>query len=171
MTRIRSITALLATGVALASTTTAAAAIPHPSGADAIVVSIEHERNGWGFEYHDGVDVRVYGDGRVVISPPATDGRPRPRSRELHVGDRAVQRLLRAARRAGLLTGTDFGDAGVTDQGTSVIRVAAAGGVRTFAVYALLLEEGDTGLAREQRAAREALRRFVHVAARASWYR
>jgi hypothetical protein len=162
-------------GGALASTTipaaAAAPAIPHPTGASSVVVSIVHEPNGWGADYDDGFDVLVFGDGRVVISPPASGDVLAPTLREFRVSERGLQRLLRAARRAGLLTKTNFGDAGVTDQGTSEIRVVAAGKARTFLVYALLLEDGDRGLPSRQRDARQALRRFVHNAARRSFYR
>lgn len=126
--------------------------IPHPTGADVVVFRSESSRNGWGGEYPDAVDVTVFGDGRVVFG----DGR------ELRVTERGLQRLLRGARDAGLLDDTDFGEALVTDQGTTVVEVTIDAGTRSVSVYALELREADRGLAPSQRTARRALRAFLH---------
>jgi hypothetical protein len=83
-----------------------------------------------------------------------------------------VQRALRAARKAGLLRTKvrDYGDAGVSDQGTTTVEVHAGGVDHTISVYALLLEDGDRGLTARQQRARRALRAFVDKVTRASFY-
>jgi hypothetical protein len=147
--------------------------IPHPTGPGDVVIHIEHSPNGWGAEYAEGSTVTVYGDGRIVIVPPSgpgSDGPPLPEATVLRVTEDGIQKVLRAARRAGLLQSTDFGEPGVTDQGTSVIDVTTTGEPRTTSVYALLLEEGDRGLTRTQRANRAALRDFAGRAADPDFY-
>jgi hypothetical protein len=173
--RVRSLATVAAAGVLAAVALTAspaAAAVPieHPTGANDLVLAIDHTRNGWGGEYSDGYDVKLYGDGRLVIAPPPVDDETPPKARVVELDERGIQRILRRAARAGLLADTEYGEAGVTDQGTSTIRVDAGGKVREVHVYALLLEQGDPGLPREQRAARRSLRRFVHAAADPSSY-
>lgn len=162
--------ALLAAVALTPPATGSAAPIGHPTGTDEFVLVIEHTMNGWGSEYSDGYDVRLYGDGRLVIMAPAVDDETPPKERVVQVGERGIQRILRRAAKAGLLDDPEYGEAGVTDQGTSTVRVDAGGKVRTVHVYALLLDQGDAGLPREQRAARRALRRFVHAAADPSSY-
>lgn len=173
----RSRTVLIA--VALLSTSLLAApagavvsgAIAHPTGADDVIVRIVHSENGWGGVYSDAFNVTVYGDGRVVIVPPtAASTPPLPEATVLRVTEAGIQRLLRAARAAGLLRTTDYGQAGVTDQGTSRIEVAATGTTHTDDVYALLLPEADRGLTGAQRLHRRRLRTFVHRAADADFY-
>jgi hypothetical protein len=155
-----------------ATTIAAKPAIPHPTGPDDVVIHIEHSPNGWGGEYPEGSGVTVYGDGRVVIVPPSGaggDDPPLPEATVLRVTEDDIQKLLRAAKRAGLLRDADYGEAGVTDQGTSVFEVTT-GATHTASVYALLLEEGDRGLTRKQRAHREALRAFAHDAVDPDFY-
>lgn len=149
------------------------AAIPHPTAPDAVVIHIEHSPNGWGGEYPEGAGVTIYGDGRIVIVPPSGAGRngpPLPEATVLHVTEDGIQRALRAAKRAGLLRDTDYGEAGVTDQGTSVFEITTQGEPRITSVYALLLEEGDRGLTHKQRANREALRQLSHDVTDADFY-
>jgi hypothetical protein len=126
--------------------------IEHPTGSDDVVFHTDTERNGWGGEYPNAVRYTVYGDGRVVFD----DGTERQWS------ERRLQRFLRDARDVGLLGDTDYGEATVTDQGTTTITVHAGGVDRTRHIYALELSEGDRGLPREQREARRELRRFLH---------
>jgi hypothetical protein len=133
--------------------------IPHPTGADVVIFHTETSRNSWGGEYPDAVDVTVFGDGRIGFG----DGE------ELRVTERGLQRLLRGARDAGLLDDTDFGDAGVTDQGTTTVAVTTDAGARTVEVYALELPEGDRGLPKAQRAARRELRRLLHSLDASFW--
>ncbi len=147
------------------------APIPHPTGPDDVVLRIESDRNGWGGEYEDGHDVTVYGDGRVVIVPPSdADGPDVPEATVLQVGEDGVQKILRGARRAGLLKATNYGEAGVTDQGSVTFEVTTAGEPRTTSVYALLLPEGDRGLPHKQQVLRQRLRTFVHHAADPEFY-
>lgn len=147
--------------------TASAAAGPQP----AIVIDIAHSKNGWGAEYSDGYDVQVLADGFVIVRKErATDDGAVTSVREFKVGERGVRRALREARRVGLTRRTDYGEAGITDQGTSTIVVKSNGRTRTTNVYALLMPEGDQGLTRAQREARELLRDFVHDATRRSFY-
>jgi len=153
--------------------TGARAPIPHRSGPDDVVLHIEHSPNGWGGEYPEGSGVTVYGDGRIVIVPPSGAGGgtpPVPEATVLHVTEDGIQKILRAARRAGLLRHVDYGEANVTDQGTSQFVVTTAGAPDTTTVYALLLEEGDRGLTRSQRTHREALRELAHDASDPDFY-
>jgi hypothetical protein len=106
----------------------------------------------WGGDYRDATNATVFGDGRVAYG----DGS------EVRVTERGIQRLLRDARAAGLLTDTDFGQAGVTDQGTTRVVVNAGGATHTTDIYALELPDGDRGLRQPQKAARRHLRRFLH---------
>jgi hypothetical protein len=126
--------------------------ITHPTGADVVIFHTESSRNMWGGVYRDATDVTVSGDGRVVYG----DGS------EVLVTERGLQRLLRGARAAHLLDDTDFGQAGVTDQGTTVVDVNAGGDTHTAGVYALELRESDHGIPRAQVSARRHLRRFLH---------
>ena len=137
----------VATGGATATTR-----IAHPTGAAVVVFRTESSRNSWGGEYRDATDLTVYGDGRIE---PGSGP-------ELRVTERGIQRLLREARAAGLLADTDFGEALVTDQGTTTVTVTAGGRTREHSVYALELPDGDRGLPRPQQAARRHLRRFLH---------
>jgi hypothetical protein len=147
------------------------APIPHPTGPDDVVIRIDSDRNGWGGEYDDGHDVTVYGDGRVVIVPPSDrDGPDVPEATVLHVGEDGVQKILRAARRAGLLKATDYGEAGVTDQGSVAFEVTTSGEPRITSVYALLLPQGDDGLPPKQQVLRQRLRTFVHRASNPEFY-
>ena len=123
--------------------------IEHPTGATDVGFRTATEQNGWGAEYPNAVGFTVYGDGRVVYD----DGTERQWS------ERRLQRFLRAA---GLLEDTEYGDAMVTDQGTTTVEIHAAGVDQTFEIYALELPEGDRGLPKEQRQARRDLRRFLH---------
>jgi hypothetical protein len=126
--------------------------IAHPTGSDVVIFHTESSPNMWGGIYRDATDVTVYGDGRVVYG----DGS------EVRSHERALQRLLRDARAAGLLDDTDFGQTGVTDQGTTAVDVNAGGDQHAIDVYALELPEGDRGLPQAQKVARRHLRRFLH---------
>jgi len=149
-----------------ASTAGAAAPIPYPTDPDAVILRVESSPNGWGGEYPDGSNVTLYAD-RVSIDPVEADAPD-----VFEIDEATVQRALRAARKAGLLRTKvrDYGEAGVTDQGTTVVEVHAGGVDRTFSVYALLLEEGDRGLTAQQQRARRALRAFIDKVTHAAFY-
>jgi len=152
--------------LALTAPVAAAAPIPYPTEADAVILRVESSPNGWGAEYPDGANVTVYAD-RVSIDPVNADAPD-----VFEIDEASVQRALRAARKAGLLRTKvrDYGEAGVTDQGTTEVEVHAGGVDHTFSVYALLLEEGDRGLTAQQQRARRALRAFVDKVTHAAFY-
>jgi len=148
--------------------------IDHPTGPHDVVLRTETSRNFWGGGYTNAAAFTLYGDGRLVDG----DGSAR------QLTEVEVQRLLNDAHRVGLLGGVEFGNALVTDQGTTTVEIHAgverprrstpeetplaastsgAGGVnRTLDIYALELVDGDHGLLRDQRHARRALRAFLH---------
>lgn len=126
--------------------------IEHPTGADEVVFRTVTERNGWGGEYPDAMTVVVYGDGRVVYGG----------GREEQWTERRLQRFLRDARRIGVLGDAEYGEAMVTDQGTTHVELHAGGIDRTLAIYALELPQGDRGLPKEERQARRDLRALLH---------
>lgn len=176
--RVRALCTVLVAVVAvvglIATTAVASPAIPHPAG-NVIVLRVETGPNFFGGYYRDGATVTVRADGEVVIARPATvvGAKNAPEPIVLHVNERVLQRVLRAAEKAGLLGAAppDVGEPGVTDQGTTLIKLTAGAVDRTVRVYALLLREGDAGVTRPQRDARRALRRFVHRIADPAFYR
>ena len=126
---------------------------------DEVVVRIRVGRNGWGaedasFRYEEMV---VHADGVI-----AADGTFR------QIDDAALTRILEAADEAGL-TGVapDYGEPGITDQGTVVVEVTAPDGtVHRAAAYALGMEDVDEnhlGLTDAQVRAREELAGFVDL--------
>jgi hypothetical protein len=137
----------------------ATARIPHPTGADEVVFHTESSPNSWGGEYPHATALTVLGDGRVVYGGGS----------ELRVTERGLQRLLRDARRFGLLEDADYGQANVTDQGTTTV-VVRTDAEHRVGVYALELAEVDRGVPRPQRDARRALRHFLHALARTSYW-
>lgn len=126
--------------------------VRHPSGAHDVVIRTETSRNFWGGSYADAATFTLFGNGRLAHGEGST--------RQLTEAE--VQRLLADARRVGLLGKRSYGNALVTDQGTTTVEIHAAGVDRTLDIYALELVEGDHGLPREQRHARQALRAFLH---------
>jgi hypothetical protein len=176
--RTRSFLAALVLGASAVGLTmpsaAAAPAIPHPAG-QVVVLRVATGPNFFGGYYRDGATVTVRADGEVVIERPASvvGAEDAPEPIVLHIDERGLQRVLRAANTAGLLAVTppDVGEPGVTDQGTTSIQVRAVGIDRTIRLYALLLTEGDAGVTPAQRDARRALRRFVHRVANAKFYR
>ncbi len=133
--------------------------VPHPTASEVVVFHTATTPNSWGGEYPDAVEVTAFGDGRIVFG----DGE------ELRVTERGLQRLLRGARDAGLLDDTDFGESGVTDQGTTAVEVTTDDAANQVAVYALELPEGDRGLPKAARRARRELRHFLHSLDAAFW--
>jgi hypothetical protein len=164
--RITFVAIAVVTIFAFAAPAGAARPIPHPTDPSTVILRVESSPNGWGAEYPDGSNVTLYAD-RVEIDPVGDDGPD-----VFEVDEASVQRALRAARKAGLLRSKarDYGEAGVTDQGTTEVEVHAGAVDHTFSVYALLLEEGDRGLTAQQQRARRALRSFIDKVTHASFY-
>jgi hypothetical protein len=125
--------------------------IEHPTGPDDVVLHTETSKNFWGGTYPHAVTFTLYGDGRLVGGGAARQ-----------LSEAEVQAILQDAQRVGLLGGVDFGQTSVTDQGTTEIDVHAGHVDHDYAIYALELVEGDHGLPAKQRAARRALRAFLH---------
>ena len=128
---------------------------------DDVVVRIDIGRNGWGgengsFAYEKLV---VHTDGRIVVD-----------NVEHRVQPDEVAGILDAADTAGL-TGSalDYGDPGITDQGTVVVQVTTDDGtVHRIAVYALGMEDVDSqrlGLTHDQLQARHQLSQFIELVA------
>jgi hypothetical protein len=139
--------------------------IPHPTLAGSVVLRVSTTNNFWGGSYDDGDTITVAGDGLVTIVPERSSVRRKhPAPQVVQAGEAALQKILRRARRIGLLSSKqiDTGGSFVTDQGTTTIEVHAASVNRTIDVYALLLPDGDHGLTRHQRYVRRALRAFIH---------
>ena len=150
----------------------AAPPIPHPTEADAVILHVETSPNGFGGEYDDGGGVTIFPD-RVEFVPTTVGGVGADTTPvAFQLDEASVQHALRAARRAGLLRSKerDYGETGVTDQGTTVVEIHAGRVDRTTSVYALLLPEADRGLTPRQQRARKALRAFVHKVTKAAFY-
>ena len=73
-----------------------------------------------------------------------------------------MQIVLRGARDARLFDdSTEYGESQITDQGSTVVRLRAAGEHTNADVYALEIPAGDTSVDPELLPARRALRNFV----------
>ena len=111
----------------------------------------------------------LYGDGTVIVPGPVPQISPGPAISPLlrrQLGERQVQALLRAARRAGLLVrGSisygDMGTIGVADAATTTVHLNAEGRRVVRDAYALGFASGGSRLPPAQAAARRALERFI----------
>jgi hypothetical protein len=168
MKRLLVLTALSVSLVAGAAAPAWAFLIPHPEG-DAVILRISVGPNYWAESYGPATLV-LRGNGRLVINENGLDG-SEPEVHRLRLTEQGVQIVLRGARDAHLFDGsTDYGEAQVTDQGTTSVRLNAAGEHTKFAVYALDLPAGDDGIDPELLSERRALRSFVEDVMRPSFY-
>lgn len=110
--------------------------------------------------------VTVFGDGSVITPAAVMTIYPGPaivRLAEGHISPAQIKRLLADAGRLGLLAGPlDFGRPGVSDMGTTTVRIGD--GTRIVVVqsaYALGFDTAGAGLTGPQRAARRALQSFI----------
>ncbi|MFL6243303.1 MAG: hypothetical protein ACJ73V_09805 [Acidimicrobiia bacterium] len=113
--------------------------------------------------------VSVFADGRVVVLGPTTlefPGPALPNLQEFRVTDDGLDRILRAARDAGLLAdeSPDYGEPGVTDQATTTVTVRADGRTRQVDVYALGFTGRVSGVTPEQSQRRRGLERLIELA-------
>jgi hypothetical protein len=110
------------------------------------------------------VPTLVLADGTAFTGGATTMQYPGPAIAPVSTGalsSAQVASLLDAAKAAGLTTTRDYGQPGITDVGTTTIRVVLDGTTHTAAVYALGYEDGAGGLTAEQRTAREKVSAFV----------
>jgi hypothetical protein len=144
------------------STTLPGGAIQHPAGAADVVLRIV---TGGGFvpvEYNLTLlpEFTLYGDGRIVATGPTTleyPGRALPNLQTAVLSEEAVQRILAAAKDAGLFqNGVDYGYPNVADLGTTTITINAEGTTYTAEIYALGFEDSGS-LSQEQQQARDAI--------------
>ena len=164
--------------------------IPHPTQPNAVIFRITSTLNFFGGAYDNGEAITIAastttgtiaGGGLVTIVPGYAEPRTRPQGTDgrplgthvVHVDEAVLQKVLRRARRVGLLGSSppDTGAPLVTDQGTTTTEVHAGGVDRTIDVYALLLPEGDRGLHAKERRVRRWLRAFIHDLRRPVYYR
>jgi hypothetical protein len=133
--------------------------IPHPTGAGDLVLRAD-EAGGFlppGSQLDKAVPhVSVYGDGRVIVRGPATEqvpGPAMPNVQEFRVDQDGVQRILAAARDAGVLDDhpPNYGRPEVTDLDTTTVVVDAAGKRHEVSAYGLGFREGLTGSERDNR--------------------
>jgi hypothetical protein len=108
--------------------------------------------------------VSVYGDGRVVTQGPQIEIYPGPALPNLlvtRVSEAGLQRILAAARDAGLL-GADatYPYPGIMDAPTTTFVVGADGATHTTAAYALGIGEDAVGITPAEAAARAGLVAF-----------
>ena len=122
--------------------------IAHPTGADDLVLRVAQ---GGGFvpvEYNlrSVPGISIYGDGRMIVEGPMIEIYPSPALPNFQVtrlSEDAIQAILEAAERAGLL-GSDasYDYPCVTDVPTTTFTVNAGGGTHTISAYALGFAEG-----------------------------
>jgi len=140
--------------------------IPHPSGADDLVLRIDV---GGGFvpiEYNLAAvpGMSIYGDGRMILQGPVMEIYPGPALPNFLVtrlSEDAVQAILAAARDAGLMDGDATYDFPcVTDLPTTTFTVVAEGRANVVSAYALGFDEGAGACEGVDTEARSALAAF-----------
>lgn len=156
MKRLVLLTALTVTMLGAVAAPAWAFLIPHPEG-DAVILRVTVTPNYWVPEYAPATLV-LRGDGRAVLR----ESGPTPEVHRFRITEEGVQIVLRGARDARLFDdSTEYGEAQITDQGTTSVRLRAAGEHTTADVYALDIAAGDDGVDPELLPARRALRSFV----------
>jgi hypothetical protein len=140
--------------------------ISHPTGPTDLVlrVSVSGGFVGPAVRLSELPGLSLYGDGRVITQGAQTaifPGRAMPPLVVTRVTDAGMQRLLRAARSAGLM-GPDrhYDHQGVADAGTTTFTLVAGGAIHQVSAYALF-DEPDTSMVRpEDRQPRRLLLEF-----------
>lgn len=156
MKRLLLLTALTITMLGAVAAPAWAFLIPHPEG-DTVILRISVTPNYWAESFEPGT-LTLRGDGRVVIR----ESGPTPEVHRFRITEEGVQIVLRGARDARLFDdSTDYGEAPITDQGTTSVRLRAAGEHTKADVYALDITAGDDGVDPALLPARRALRNFV----------
>jgi len=143
--------------------------IDHPQGASDVVVKIEHVG---GFVMQETIVTRLphfvlYGDGSVITQGPQIAIYPPPALPNLQMGTltgEGIQRILEAAREAGLLDGDkEYRLDMIADAPTTVFTITADGETHTISVYALMLVEDELNndlVPEDEREARQKLAEF-----------
>jgi hypothetical protein len=140
--------------------------IPHPTGADDLVLRIDV---GGGFvpiEYNLAAlpGMSIYGDGRMIVQGPVMEIYPGPALPNFLVtglSEDAVQAILAAARDAGLMDGDATYDFPcVTDLPTTTFTVVAEGRTNVVSAYALGFDESAGACEGVDTEARAALATF-----------
>jgi hypothetical protein len=130
------------------TTTLPADAIPHPTGADEVVLRVS---TGGGlvpieYNYTTIPEFTLYGDGRIIVpgaTPAIFPGPALPNLQTTIVPEQTVQAILAAAKKAGLFqNGVDYGQPGVFDAGSTTFTINAEGTTYTSHIYALGFTEG-----------------------------
>jgi hypothetical protein len=148
-----------AVSAALLTIVAPAAPIPHPGGSTALLLHVSVVAPAG---QRGGPSVTIRGDGSTVLQPRVGGpGHASPEPLVFRISEAGVQRVLRAARRAGLLQPTSYGRTRFTDHRVTVVEIRADHQHRVVRVEALALTAYDAGVSGRQRAAREALRFFV----------
>ena len=134
-----------------------------------------------GYDFSRGPELTVYADGRAIVQGPQIAIYPAPVLPNLQVeqlSEADVAALVAAARDAGLLAEPpSYGQPWITDAGTTFVRLTVDGRTYEHAAYALGLFEGEapagdgapsaeeqSGMTKEERAARVALAEFITTA-------
>lgn len=118
--------------------------IDHPTGAKDLVIRLRHV-GGFAppsFHFTQAPVVAVYGDGTVIVPGPVPaiyPGPAMPNLQQATITPAGLQKLLEAAREAGLL-GPDahYDLGGIMDASTAEFTVNAGGAVHTVSAYALM---------------------------------
>jgi hypothetical protein len=118
--------------------------IVHPTGANELVLRLRHV-GGFvpaSFHFSQTPVVAVYGDGTVIVPGPVPaiyPGPALPNLQKATISEAGLQKLLEAARDAGLL-GPDahYDLGGIMDASTAEFTVNAGGAVHTVSAYALM---------------------------------
>ncbi|MCX8033556.1 MAG: hypothetical protein N3B14_09300 [Thermoleophilia bacterium] len=107
----------------------------------------------------------LYGDGTVIVTGPIVliyPGPALPNLQAAQISEEIVQAILREAQRVGLFANdVDYGRPNITDLANTVIDINAGGSRYQSSIYALGMEEGASGLTKEQQRARAAVDDFV----------
>jgi alpha-tubulin suppressor-like RCC1 family protein len=135
------------------------APIAHATGADDVLVQVT--RTG-GFAGVHQVLYTLYGDGTVVVPETTATGGTTGTTRRFTLDEAGIQRVLIAARDAGLLATTpiDYGHPGISDAFQTTVVLNAAGRALTRDAYAMEFTD-SVSLSAAQRAARETLMAFI----------
>ena len=167
----RLVAGALGLATTVAAIAPAGASDPHPTGSTDVVLRVF---TGGGYvpeqvRLSEVPELTVYGDGRMVVVGPTTleyPGPALPNLRELRLTPEGIDRVVRLATAAGLVSGKKpgYGSPQVTDSPTTTVTVNARGKEVQVSVYALGFD--DASLTDTQARNRERLQRLIARAER-----